>query len=155
MIKNDRMTMAHSLEARVPFTDNNLVNYLASVPVHYKLKGLKKKFLLRSSFNGMLPKSIIKKKKVGLEMPYSHWFIHEWRDMVEDLLSEAKLNSTGLFNTKGVRQIWAEHQAKKIDHGRALWGLVNYMLWHEIYIEKHNFESYLSSPRAAREKKSL
>jgi asparagine synthase (glutamine-hydrolysing) len=150
MIKNDRMTMAHSLEARVPFTDNELVAYLATVPVDYKLKGMQKKYLLRAAFRGVLPDQIINKKKVGLEMPYSNWFMHEWRDMVESVLSEKKLEATGLFNGRAVRELWEAHLAKKVDHGRAIWGLLNYMLWHELYIEKGTYASYLSPPRPAR-----
>lgn len=150
MIKNDRMTMAHSLEARVPFTDNDLVLFLATVPVKYKMKGVQKKFLLRSSFDGILPREILKKKKVGLEMPYSRWFINEWREMIEDIFAEDKVKATGLFNPQGVQRIWGEHRDRKVDHGRALWGLLNYLLWYEAYIEKGDFASYLSPPRPAR-----
>jgi asparagine synthase (glutamine-hydrolysing) len=147
MIKNDRMTMAHSLEARVPFTDNELVRFLATVPVRYKLKRLQKKHLLRTSCQGFLPDKVLAKKKVGLEMPYSKWFFTGLRDLIETTLSEAKLKDTGLFNPQAVRKLWAEHQARQVDHGRALWSLLNYMLWHELYIEKRNFSSYLSTPR--------
>lgn len=136
MIKNDRMTMAHSLEARVPFTDMLLVNFLATVPVDLKMKGIQKKYLLRSALDNLLPQKVLKKKKVGLEMPYSRWLLTEWRDLVETVLSPSKLNSTGLFNAKVITKIWEEHQSRRIDHGRFLWGLLNYMLWYEIYIVK-------------------
>ncbi|MFP5275323.1 asparagine synthase (glutamine-hydrolyzing) [Coleofasciculus sp.] len=136
MIKNDRMTMAHSLEARVPFTDTLLVNFLATVPVALKLKGMQKKHLLRSALDDLLPKAVLNKRKVGLEMPYSRWLITELRGIVETVLSPSKLNSTGLFNAKAITKIWEEHQSRSIDHGRFLWGLLNYMLWYEIYIHK-------------------
>jgi asparagine synthase (glutamine-hydrolysing) len=150
MIKNDRMTMAHSLEARVPFTDQELVGFMATVPVKYKVKGLRTKHLLRSSLNGYLPKAVLKKKKVGLEMPYSRWLRGELHDFAESVLSPMKLKATGLFNGEGVRRLWDEHQAMKVDHGRALWGLINYMLWYDVYIEERNFRSFLSAPREPR-----
>jgi asparagine synthase (glutamine-hydrolysing) len=139
MIKNDRMTMAHSLEARVPFTDMNLVNFLASVPVQIKFKGRNKKHLLKSALRGMLSSNILNKKKIGLEMPYSKWMLYELREMVEHVLSPESLGSAGFFNINGVRKLWDEHKTMIMDHGRALWGLVNYMLWYKIYINRESF----------------
>ncbi|MBN1696551.1 MAG: asparagine synthase (glutamine-hydrolyzing) [Spirochaetales bacterium] len=152
MIKNERMTMAHSIEARVPFTDNDLVRFLSTMPVHYKMKGMRKKHLMRSAMKGLLPKEIIEKKKVGMEMPYSKWFCSELRDFTDGIISEKRLNDTGLFNGKEVRRLWDEHQTMKVDHGRFFWGLLSYMLWHEAYIEKRNFADYLSPPRKPRVK---
>src|SRR5207249_3184339 len=73
LIKNDRMSMAHSLEARVPFTDNALAGFMARVPSRLKLKGLRQKHLMRRALADVLPPAIVNKKKVGLEMPYSRW----------------------------------------------------------------------------------
>jgi asparagine synthase (glutamine-hydrolysing) len=150
MIKNDRMTMAHSLEARVPFTDTELVTYLATVPPEIKLKGMRKKFLLRQALRGRLPDVIVKKKKVGLEMPYASWMLRQWRDIGEDLLNERRVEATGLLQGKGVRCLWQQHQAKEHDHGRALWALMNYMLWHRLYIESLDFKHYLTPGRSSR-----
>jgi|LSQX01.1.fsa_nt_gb asparagine synthase (glutamine-hydrolysing) len=150
MIKNDRMTMANSIEARVPFTDNELVNYLASVPVNHKLPRNKKKYLLRTAMQEFLPKEITTKKKVGLEMPYSSWLRNELKELAEDTLSPSRLDSTGLFNANTISGFWAEHQDMKVDHGRFFWGLLNYMLWYDMYIKKGNFREYLSPPRKPR-----
>jgi len=150
MIKNDRMTMAHSLEARVPYTDNDLVDFLATVPVGLKLKGMRKKHLLRSALRGMLPPVILNKKKVGLEMPYSRWLREDFRDLSEHYFSPAHLERTGLFAAEGVGSLWEQHLAKRADHGRFLWGLLNFLLWHELYIERRDFRAYLKRPRPAR-----
>lgn len=150
MIKNDRMTMANSLEARVPFTDNELVKFLNTVPVSVKLPGCQKKYLLRTAMKDFLPSEITRKKKVGLEMPYSSWFRSELRELAENQFQTAKLNSTGLFNGAVIRKLWQEHQDLKVDHGRFFWGLLNYMLWYEIYIEKRNYKSYLNPVRKPR-----
>ena len=135
---------------RVPFTDRPLVEFLATVPVDFKLKGKRKKHLLRSAMEGILPQAVLKKKKVGLEMPYSRWLRGEWRDLGEHVLAAGRLNDTGLFDSSGVRHLWDEHQSKRVDHGRALWGLINYMMWHEMYIEKKDYGKYLAQPRAGR-----
>ncbi|MBN2536589.1 MAG: asparagine synthase (glutamine-hydrolyzing) [Spirochaetales bacterium] len=146
MIKNERMTMAHSIEVRVPFTDNDLVRFLSTMPVNYKMKGLKTKYLMRHAMKDILPGEIIEKKKVGMEMPYSKWFCNELRDVAENYFSATTLNNTGLFRGDEVRKLWQEHLDLKVDHGRFLWGLLSYMLWHEAYIEKRNFRDYLSVP---------
>ena len=144
MIKNDRMTMAHSIEARVPFTDVELFRFLAKVPVKYKFPGMKKKYLLRNSMKDLLPDRIINKKKVGLEMPYSRWMREELRDITMEYLSPARLNSTGLFNTVAVQKLWGEHDRREKDHGRALWGILNYMMWHGMYISSVDYKSYIN-----------
>ena len=134
MIKNDRMSMAHSLEARVPMTDPDLTEYLSRVPAKVKLPGLRKKHLMRKAVEGLLPKEIIDKKKVGLEMPYSRWFRSELKDVLERYTAADRVQATGLFRPESVRRIVEEHQVGRFDHGRALWGLLNFMMWHERYI---------------------
>src|SRR5262249_23630331 len=80
MIKNDRMSMAHSLEARVPLTDHELTTFMSRVPPRLKLKRFRKKHIMRRAMEGLLPPVIVNKKKVGLEMPYSRWLKHELHD---------------------------------------------------------------------------
>jgi len=135
MIKNDRMSMAHSLEARVPFTDPELTSYLASVPPSLKMKRMRKKHIMRLAMQNDLPTSILDKKKVGLEMPYSRWLKHELNDVMMDYLGQERLEATGLFRAAPVHALINEHVAGKKDHGRALWGMLNYMMWHDMYID--------------------
>jgi len=147
MIKNDRMTMASSLEARVPFTDNELVNFLSTVPVEHKLPGLRKKNLLRKAMKGLLPDAILDKKKVGLEMPYSSWLRGDLREFAGSVLSGPKLAETGLFRPEGVEDLWSQHQLMRMDNGRALWGILNYMIWHGLYISGNGWVDVLESDR--------
>lgn len=144
MVKNDRMTMAHSVEARVPFTDMELFRYLAKVPVKHKFPCMEKKALLRRSMAGVLPREVVKKKKVGLEMPYSRWMRNELKEITLDHLSPGRLNATGLFNPAGVERLWKEHESMRADHGRALWGLLNYMIWHEMYIDSNGYKNHIN-----------
>lgn len=133
MIKNDRMSMAHSLEARVPFTDPDLTTFMARVPSEIKLPGLRKKAIMRAALQGVLPRSIIQRKKVGLEMPYSRWLRKELSPIVTDYLSAERLDATGLFRPTAVQRLVREHQDGRVDHGRTIWGLINYMMWLELY----------------------
>jgi asparagine synthase (glutamine-hydrolysing) len=134
MVKNDRMSMAHSLEARVPLTDNDLTAFMARVPSRLKLKGLHQKHIMRRALAGLLPPVILRKKKVGLEMPYSRWLKHELRDLLGEYLGPERLSETRLFRPARVQALVDEHLAGRRDNGRALWGLLNYMMWLELYI---------------------
>ena len=134
MIKNDRMSMAHSLEARVPMTDPELTEYMASVPIDVKFPGLRKKNIMRKAMRGFLPDNILNKKKMGLEIPYSRWFKNELKDILTEYLSPHRIKESGLFRSEVVSQLMADHLNGNADHGRALWGLLNYMMWLELYI---------------------
>ena len=81
-----------------------------------------------------LPTSILDKKKVGLEMPYSRWLKQELNDVMMDYLARERLEATGLFRHEPVKALVDEHVAGRADNGRPLWGLLNYMMWHELYI---------------------
>jgi asparagine synthase (glutamine-hydrolysing) len=136
MVKNDRMSMAHSLEARVPLTDNELMDFMSRVSARWKLPGLRKKNLMRRAMRGILPSAILHKKKVGLEMPYSRWFRSELRDILLFYCSAKRISETGLFRPEAVSALIEDHLSRHHDNGRALWGLVNYMVWHELYISR-------------------
>jgi len=133
MIKNDRMSMAHSLEARVPFTDPDLTDFMSRVPSRIKLPGLKRKHVMRTALRGVLPDSVVKKKKVGLEMPYSRWLRNELQDILTIYLGSDRILDSGLFMPEAVQVLIDDHLAGRRDNGRALWGLLNYMMWLELY----------------------
>lgn len=134
MIKNDRMTMAHSLEARVPFTDPELTEFMARVPGKLKMPGLRKKHLMKKALKGLLPRQTLGRKKMGLELPYSHWLTGELKDVLLDYCSPERVEGTGLFRPEAVQSLVEDHLAHRKDHGRSLWGLINLMMWHELYI---------------------
>jgi len=136
MVKNDRMSMAHSLEARVPLTDLELTGFMSTVPSGLKLRSLRKKHIMRRAMEDILPAEILAKKKVGLEMPYSRWFKHELKDLLTSYLGPKRISDTGLFRVDSVQTLITDHLAGRVDHGRALWGLLNYMMWLELYVPK-------------------
>ena len=150
MVKNDRMTMAHSLEARVPFTDVQLFKLISRLPPGLKMRGMKRKYILRKALQPYLPAEVIDKKKVGLEIPYSKWIRGPWRDFVSDLLDPQRVNDTGLLHGKVVQRMLEDHWAGRADFGRPLWGLINVMVWHDNYISSSRYRALIRSARPAR-----
>lgn len=139
MIKADRMTMAYSMEARVPYTDHELVRYVMSLPDSIRIPGLRKKHLLRNAMKGILPDKVIEKRKVGLEIPYSAWFCDQWRAGAEEIVLSPEAACDGLLNCKVINRLWREHLERVIDHGRILWGILNYIIWYDMYIRRKNY----------------
>ncbi len=134
MIKNDRMTMAHSLEARVPFTDHHLSELLARVPSGQKMPGFRRKHLMKEVLRGVLPPATLRRRKIGLEMPYSRWLAGELQDLLRVYLGPSRIAETGLLRPEGVTDLVRDHMERRHDNGRALWGLLSFMIWHEQYI---------------------
>lgn len=151
MIKCDRMTMAFSLEARVPYTDLELVRFVMSLPDSVRFPGRKQKFLLRRAMRGILPPEVINKKKVGLEIPYSSWFCREWKDQAGEVFNDRRAACGGLLDPAVIRRVWEEHLRRKKDNGRLLWGLLNYITWYDLYIRSPgSFRSQLNPVREPR-----
>jgi asparagine synthase (glutamine-hydrolysing) len=146
MVKNDRMTMAHSIEARVPFCDRELVAFLATVPTEHMMHGMKPKVLLRDAMTNLLPPSITHRKKMGLEMPYSAWMRGPLAQLTTDILSPARVEATGLFRSEAVQSLLRAHRSMDVDNGRALWGIVNCILWHELFIQTEDFRTTTAGP---------
>jgi asparagine synthase (glutamine-hydrolysing) len=130
LVKVDRMSMAHSLEVRIPFLDYRLVEFLASVPANLKLKGWrKKKYLLKTSLDHHLPESNPWRKKQGFNVPVGSWFQHELRDFAGDHLSTQQLKRIGFFRPEQVIKLFDEHLAGQRDNSHQLWGLLCLSLW--------------------------
>jgi asparagine synthase (glutamine-hydrolysing) len=89
---------------------------------------------MRQAMKGILPISILNKKKVGLEMPYSRWFKNELKDLMLNYLGPKRISETGLFRPNTVKTLIDDHLGGRSDNGRAIWGLLNYMMWYDLYI---------------------
>ena len=133
-VKNDRMSMAHSIEARVPMTDPDLVSFLSSVPGNVKIRGLQRKFLLRRALREVFPKAIVKKKKVGFDMPFSKWLKREFYDFMMDAFRTQKLREANLFDWGFVENLIEDHRANRRNNARPLWGLLNFAVWYDAYM---------------------
>ncbi|MEZ4706694.1 MAG: asparagine synthase C-terminal domain-containing protein [Caldilineaceae bacterium] len=136
MIKNDRMSMAHSLEARVPMTDLDLTQFMAQVPTEIKMRHMSKKHVMRHAMKNLLPSTILNRKKIGFEMPYSRWFKYELKEILLTYLDPCRLRNDGIFQPHVITRFIDEHLSNRYDHGRILWGLLNYMMWLDLYIHE-------------------
>ena len=124
LVKVDRATMAHSLEARAPFLDYRVVEFAASLPVSLKMKGFNKKYILKKSQQGRIPAAILNRKKKGFNAPVSHWITTDWKDRFYHMTLDSQF-----FNRSYVQTLWMEHENKTHDHGLKLLGLINFQLW--------------------------
>lgn len=130
--KTDRMTMAHSLEARAPLLDPEWVEWTARLPRKFKIRGLQTKRLLRTAFRDMLPRSILARGKQGFSIPVGVWIRHELRAWARaHLLDNARLFEW--FRPSAIEHLLAEHESSRINHGKRLWALLMFSLWIERY----------------------
>ncbi|PYU30004.1 MAG: asparagine synthase (glutamine-hydrolyzing) [Acidobacteria bacterium] len=135
LMKQDRMSMAASVESRVPFLDHVLVEFAARVPSRYRIHRLGGKNILRSAVRDLLPSSIIDRRKMGFPTPWSAWLSGPKAIWIEQLLTEPRSRARGLFKPETVRQILHEHNAGRRDHTDHLWRLLNLELWHRIFVD--------------------
>jgi asparagine synthase (glutamine-hydrolysing) len=129
LAKVDRAAMARSLEVRVPFLDNDLVEYCCRIQRDYKLSGLTTKYVLKRAVRGLLPDDIIDRRKAGFMMPVSVWLTNNMRDTIEELCSPAAIKNTGLFDPAFVRRLLDEHFEKRRDHRKHIYSLLCFMAW--------------------------
>jgi asparagine synthase (glutamine-hydrolysing) len=135
LMKMDRATMAHSLEARSPFLDHSLMEFVASLPAHFKLAGRNKKYLLKAAMHGVLPDVILDRPKMGFSAPIAHWFRDELREMAYDVLLSPTTLQRGYFRKQAMAQLLDEHCAGRQDHAETLWQLLVLELWHRTFID--------------------
>lgn len=134
LMKQDQMSMAASIESRVPFLDHKLVEFTAKMPTKMKLRGRETKWILREAMKGILPDEILTRSKMGFPVPVGSWFRNEFRHVVaENVVHERALNR-GIFNADFVRQIVAEHNAGA-NHDERIWFLVNFEMWQRRFID--------------------
>ena len=129
LMKQDQMSMAASIESRVPFLDHALVEFTASIPAKYSTKGMAGKCILKSAVADLLPAAIVNRKKLGFPTPWAYWLKGPQLEDLERLLMERRTLQRGLFRDKAVQRLFAEHRAGTRDHGNRIWRLLNLELW--------------------------
>ncbi len=135
LMKQDQMSMAASIESRVPFLDHKLVEFSAALPERMKLRGLKTKYILRESMKGKLPDAILNRPKMGFPVPVGAWFRGEYRSILEDHVLGERASARGIFDPLFVRQLIDEHMAGAANHSERLWSLVNFEIWMRQFID--------------------
>jgi asparagine synthase (glutamine-hydrolysing) len=131
----DHMTMASSLEVRVPFLDHELVEFCAGIPSDLKLKGMNEKYVLRRALSSILPEEIVKRKKRGLWAPHAYWLRDKLPDFAEEMFSESTLRCKGYFDPAEVRTILQRHREGKVSHTRELMAVLVIQLWDETFVD--------------------
>lgn len=132
LVKVDRMTMAHGLEAREPFLDYRLVEFAASVPPKLKLKHLRhKKYLLKASMRGKLPAQILGRKKQGFNVPNARWIKKDLKPFITDCLSAKRIREIGVLDSKVVENLLHEHFEEKVDNSHQIWCLLILSMWYK------------------------
>jgi asparagine synthase (glutamine-hydrolysing) len=146
MVKNDRMIMAHSVETRFPYMEKNLVEYMARIPAPLRMRGFQGRRIQKLAMEGLLPREISRRQNMGLELPYSVWFLEEFRSLAEETFSRKNVEALGLIRHEVLMELWREHLGRKKDNGRALWCVLNLLLWFKLFVSEDNYESYLTRP---------
>ncbi len=135
LVRVDRMTMANSIEARLPFLENHLVEFIAGIPARYKVSGVITKYILRRLMKNRLPSKIISMKKRGLLLPLPELLKNQLRPFTEDILSAKRINRTGLLNSDFISQILNEHFENARDNSKQIWNLIMFMVWFNRYVK--------------------
>src|SRR3954464_1296047 len=136
LVKTDRASMAHSLEARVPFLDPAVTNFALALPARHRLRGLRKKVLLRKAVAPLVPEQIARGKRRGSSIPAAAWLRGDLEPFARETLSADTLRRQGFFRPEAVSALIDRHVAGKEDLSRQLWGLLAFTLWHERHVER-------------------
>ena len=136
LVKTDRASMAHSLEARVPYLDTVVTNLALALPTRHKVRGLAKKVLLRKAAGPLLPRRIVNGKKRGFSIPAAAWLRGELVPFARETLAADRLRRQGYFRPEAVQRLLNDHVTGREDLSRQLWGLLAFTLWHERHVER-------------------
>jgi asparagine synthase (glutamine-hydrolysing) len=136
LTKVDRMSMAHSIESRVPLLDNEVVAFASALPAALKIKDGRRKHILKEVAARLLPRDIVDRPKHGFGVPLGLWFRGNLRELFADTLLSPRALQRGYFQAPFIRRIVDEHVAGKRDHTLRLWQLVVFERWHEQYVDR-------------------
>ena len=135
LVKVDRMSMLASLETRSPLLDHRIVEFMARLPLQWKIRNDETKYLFKRAMTSLLPEDIIRRRKMGFGVPFSHWFRGGLKPFLDDVLLSGRCAQRGLFNTEFVRTLVRQHQRGLANHQRRLWNLICFELWARMYLD--------------------
>jgi asparagine synthase (glutamine-hydrolysing) len=143
LVKVDRMSMAHALEVRSPFLDEDVVAFAARSPESYRLDRGVGKLVLRRAVEKLLPPSVLGRRKMGFGVPLDGWFRGELKSLGQEMLLSPEARKRGLFDERGIAKLWSEHSSGRRDRGAVIWSLVVLELWFREVHEKSRQEPVL------------
>jgi asparagine synthase (glutamine-hydrolysing) len=139
LLKADKMTMAHSLELRVPFLDKAVFEIASKIPTSLKTANGTTKYVLRKAAEGIVPEHVLNRKKLGFPVPIRHWLKAEMNEWAKTIIRES--DTDYLLNKTYVLQLLEDHCQGKADNSRKIWTVLMFMVWHQVYVEKkYSFE---------------
>ena len=133
LLKADKMTMAHSLELRVPFLDKAVFEVASKIPTSLKTVHGTTKYILRKAAEGVVPAHVLDRKKLGFPVPIRHWLKDEMNEWAKNIIRES--NTEHLINKSYVLQLLEDHCQGKADNSRKIWTVLMFMVWHQVYVE--------------------
>lgn len=131
LVKTDRASMFASLETRAPFLDHNLVSFINSIPIKYKLHGFTTKYILKKLMDGRLPKEIVYRSKKGFGIPLSKWLLGDLKPLIDEYLGKERLKKENIFDPDNVSNIVKGHFLKQKDYRKEIWTLLVFQMWRE------------------------
>lgn len=134
LTKVDRMSMANSLEVRVPLLDHPFVEFAATIPPDLKLKGRTSKYIFKKALASYLPPTILERNKMGFSIPADTWFRKDIKEMAGDILLDNQTLNRGYFNSRFIRKMWRDHQSGLKNYGQHLWSLLILEMWHRKFM---------------------
>ena len=134
LMRVDKMTMANSVEARVPFLDHELVQFALALPPEMKVRGGEGKYLLRKAVSGLLPAEIVNRKKQGFSAPVSEWFRGDLGTRAQREIRESSLVERGLLDYDAIDDLWRQHRAGRGNWAFQLWNIYNVSVWHDLWV---------------------
>jgi asparagine synthase (glutamine-hydrolysing) len=153
LLKADKMTMAHSLELRVPFLDKAVFDIASKIPTSLKTANGTTKYILRKAAEGVVPSHVLDRKKLGFPVPIRHWLKDEMNDWAKKIIRES--NTDHLMNKSYVLRLLEDHCQGKADNSRKIWTVLMFMVWHQVFVEeKYTFQTDFSKEKALQSMKS-
>lgn len=150
MVKNDRTFMAHSVEARFPYMDREVVELALRLPSRFKVRRLAGRLVQKRAMRDLLPRRILARSNMGLETPYSAWLAGPLRSLAETYFSPERLARSGLIDHEALSGLWAEHLAYRRDNGRGLWCALNFLIWFDLFVYEGDYKKHLNGARGGR-----
>jgi asparagine synthase (glutamine-hydrolysing) len=138
LMKQDQMSMAASIESRVPFLDHELVEYVAAMPGRFKLRGLETKAVLKAALRRHLPAPILKRRKMAFPVPIGRWLRGPFWPIVEEFILGPRALGRGLFEPSALRRLAEEHRVGHVDHRYRLWLLLNLEIWQRVFVDRED-----------------
>ena len=141
LMKQDQMSMAASIESRVPFLDHHLVEFSAVLPDRLKLSGWRTKRILREAMRDLVPAQILTRRKMGFPVPFGGWAKSRWKPVIREVLLDRRTRERGIIDPAAVNRLLDDHASGRRDGADQLWSLLNLELWYRTFIDREGVQT--------------